>query len=81
MVSNDDYLVGQHAEIIIQEAVRLACAEKSKEILVTGFATTSPTNLSGRVIQENWEIAKARALMSSEARTRLAIPKSIVSLT
>ncbi len=78
---NDDYLIYQHAEIILQEAVRLAKVGKAKQIIVTGYASTQPDLASGRSIQENINFAKARALMVNEALTRLGIPKSMITLS
>jgi outer membrane protein OmpA-like peptidoglycan-associated protein len=77
---NDDYLIYQHAETIIQEAVRLAQLGKASRLLVTGYAATRSYEASGQVIQESVALAKARARMVTEALTRLGIPRALVTV-
>jgi outer membrane protein OmpA-like peptidoglycan-associated protein len=77
---NSDYLQYQHAELLIQGAVRLALAGKAKRIVVTGYASTQASMVSGRTIQETLDVAKARALMVKEALIRLGTPLSMLSI-
>lgn len=70
-----DYLRYQHAEVILQEAVRLAQLGGARKIHITGYAATEPTEVSGRVIREATALANARAQMASEALRRLGWPR------
>jgi dienelactone hydrolase/outer membrane protein OmpA-like peptidoglycan-associated protein len=70
----DDYLLYQHAEVRIQEAVRLAQLGKARLLRVTGYAATAPTRVSGRSISEDASLARARAGMVTLALTRLGVP-------
>jgi hypothetical protein len=77
---NDDFIVYQHADVVIEEVARYALASKPRHIVVTGYADTQGMEVSGRHLQESFDIAKARAAMVVEALTRLAIPKSIIKV-
>ena len=77
---NNDFLIYQHADVVMEEAVGYALASKPRRILVTGYADIQGLDVSGRHLQESLDIAKARAAMVVEALTRLAIPKSIIKV-
>ncbi len=77
---NNDFLIYQHADVVMDEAVRYALASKPQRIVVTGYADTQGLDVSGRHLQESLDVAKARAAMVVEALTRLAIPKSIIKV-
>jgi outer membrane protein OmpA-like peptidoglycan-associated protein len=63
----DDYLLDQ--------AITYIRAVNPKQVIVTGWAATEPTFVSGRRIAEQPEIARARAELLREALTRLGVPR------
>lgn len=77
----DDYLLYQHAEVLLQDAVRLARLSGTRRIDVTGHAATQPQAVSGRVLAEPAALAEARARMVEEALVRLGWPRSQVQRT
>lgn len=72
----NDYLRYQHAEVILQEAVRLAQLGGARNIRITGYAATAPVDVSGRRLREPLSLAKARTQMTTEALVRLGWPRS-----
>lgn len=76
---DSDFLLYQHSEIIIDDAVTYIRASKPRRIAITGYADTRGFEASGRHLQENIDIATARANMLLEALLRLGVAKSIIS--
>lgn len=76
---NSDFLLYQHSEVIIDEALTFIRASKPKHIVVTGYADTAGSTLSGRTLRETTALAQARADMVMEALLRLGVPKSKLS--
>jgi len=74
----DDYLLYQHAEVLLQEAVRLARLGNARRIQVVGHAATTPQPVSGRLLAEPAALARDRALMAEEALVRLGWPRAQV---
>ena len=72
---NDDYLRYQHAEVLLQTAVRLATRGRATRIQVTGHATTGASTVSGQRLAEGAGLARARAEMVAEALVRLGWPR------
>lgn len=77
---NDDYLLYQHAEVPLQHAARLAKLGKAERVVVTGYAATVPTTVSGREIREDLAVAEARARMVAEALQRLGVAPALLKL-
>jgi hypothetical protein len=75
---HSDFLLYQHSEVIIDEAVTFIKAAKPKRIIVTGYADTQGFDASGQRIRESMEIARARAAMLTEALLRLGIDKKLI---
>lgn len=73
-----DFLLYQHSEVIIDEAVTYITAAKPKRIVVTGYADTRGFNTSGRTIKESKQVAHARAAMLTEALLRLGVDKKLI---
>lgn len=76
---DSDFLLYQHSEVIIDDAVTYIRASKPRRIVITGYADTRGFEASGRHLQENIGTATARANMLLEALLRLGVPKSIIS--
>lgn len=77
----DDYLLYQHAEVQLQEAVRLARLGGARRIDISGHAATQPQRVSGRVLAEPASLAMQRARMVAEALVRLGWPRAQVGTT
>jgi hypothetical protein len=75
---NSDFLMYQHAEVLLDAAVQYIEAAKPKRVVVTAYAATKPVVVSGRNIVEDISVAKARAAMIVEALTRLQVPREII---
>jgi outer membrane protein OmpA-like peptidoglycan-associated protein len=75
-----DYLRYQHAEVILQEAFRLAILGHAKSIHIKGYADTSGGSVSGRYLRESADLSKHRAFAVQEALVRLGWPIEKISL-
>jgi outer membrane protein OmpA-like peptidoglycan-associated protein len=73
---NSDFLLYQHSEVIIDEAITFIRASKPKRILVTGYADTAGFMVSDRQVREPPAVAEDRAKMLVEALLRLGVPKA-----
>jgi outer membrane protein OmpA-like peptidoglycan-associated protein len=73
-----EFLLYQHSEVIIDEAVTYIKAAKPKRIVVTGYADTKGFDASGQRIRESMDIARARAAMLTEALLRLGVDKKLI---
>lgn len=76
----DDYLLYQHAEVRLQEAVRLARLGGAVRIAVVGHAATVPQQVSGLSLAEPSGLAQARADMVAEALVRLGWPRQLITV-
>jgi outer membrane protein OmpA-like peptidoglycan-associated protein len=74
----DDRLVYQSVETTLEKAMLYAVASKARELEVTGYADTAGFDVSGRRLAEPKALAKARALMVTEARVRLGVPAATI---
>jgi hypothetical protein len=77
---NSDFLMYQHAEVLLDAAVQYFDAAKPKRVIVTAYAATKPIEVSGRTIVESLAVAKARAAMIVEALTRLRVPRAMIQV-
>jgi outer membrane protein OmpA-like peptidoglycan-associated protein len=75
---HSDFLLYQHSEVIIDDAVTYIKAAKPKRIVVTGYADTRGFDSSGRTIKESKQVAHARAAMLTEALLRLGVDKKLI---
>jgi len=75
---NSDFLLYQHSEVIIDEAVTYIKASKPKRLVVTGYADTEGFDVSGRRIRESIDVARARASMLTEALLRLGVDRNLI---
>jgi hypothetical protein len=77
---NSDFLMYQHAEVLLDTAVQYIEAAKPKRVIVTAYAATKPIQVSGHKIVESIDVAKARAAMIVEALTRLNVPRELIKV-
>jgi outer membrane protein OmpA-like peptidoglycan-associated protein len=75
---NGDFLLYQHSEVIIDEAVTYIKAARPKRVMVTGYADTQGFDASGQRIRESMDIARARAAMLTEALLRLGVEEKLI---
>jgi outer membrane protein OmpA-like peptidoglycan-associated protein len=74
----DDRLVYQSVETTLEKAMLYAVASKAHKVEVTGYADTAGFSVLGRHLAEPKALAKARALMVTEALVRLGVPPATI---
>ena len=74
------FAVYQLDDYLLDQAITYIRAVKPREIIVTGYAATSPATVSGRRIAERVDVARERAEMVGESLLRLGVPKSILTV-
>jgi outer membrane protein OmpA-like peptidoglycan-associated protein len=75
----DDRLVYQSVETTLEKAMLYAVASKARKVEVTGYADVAGFDVSGRHLAEPKALAKARALMVTEALVRLGVPAASIN--
>jgi outer membrane protein OmpA-like peptidoglycan-associated protein len=73
---NSEFLLYQHSEVIIDEALTYIRASKPKKVVVIAYADTEGFTVSGRHLHEDVALAKSRANMVREALVRMGVAKS-----
>lgn len=73
---DSDFLVYQHAEIMMEKAVLYAQASHAREVQVIGYAATRPLIVLGRRFQESRGLAQSRAQAVRLSLKRLGIKPS-----
>jgi hypothetical protein len=71
---NRSFAVYQLDDYLLDQAITYIRAVNPRQIGITGYAATTPATVSGRVIAEQPEVARARAEMVAESLRRLGIP-------
>jgi outer membrane protein OmpA-like peptidoglycan-associated protein len=75
---HSDFLLYQHSEVIIDEAVTYIKAAKPKRIVVTGYADTQGFSVGDRQVREKRDVGRARAAMLTEALRRLGVDEQLI---
>lgn len=75
---NSDFITFYHTDYMIDTIVTWIKEAKPRRLVVTGFAVTDPVEVSGQMIAERPEMAKARAEKLEEVLIRYGIDKSII---
>lgn len=70
---NSDFLVYQHAEIVMEKVVLYAQASHAREVQVIGYAATKPFTVSGQEFAESISLARSRAEAVRLSLDRLGI--------
>ena len=73
---NSDFLVYQHAEIVMEKVLLYAQASHAREVQVIGYAATQPQIASGQRFQESAALAHSRAEAVRLSLERLGIKAS-----
>lgn len=74
------FVVYQLGDYLLDQAIGWIRAVKPARIVVTGFADTIPTQVSGRELAESPSIARARAEVVAEALRRLGVDMRTVEV-
>jgi len=74
------FAVYQLDDYLLDQAITYIRAVKPREVIVTGYAATTPATVSGRRIAERADVARERAEMAGESLLRLGVPKSILTV-
>lgn len=77
---NRSFIVYQYGDVLLDETITWLRAAKPMRIIVTGYADTRPSDVSGRVLKENPTIARERAEMAVEALERLGIDRKQITV-
>jgi len=73
---NSDFLVYQHAEIVMEKVVLYAQASHAREVQVIGYAASQPLIASGERFKESSALARSRAEAVRLSLDRLGIKPS-----
>lgn len=73
-----DFLIYQHAEVVLERIQLYVQASQAKQVSIQGFAATDPVVRSGRRLSEPLSLAQSRAAMVALALSRLGIAGAIV---
>ncbi|MET0343815.1 MAG: hypothetical protein ABW252_22570 [Polyangiales bacterium] len=76
-----DFLIYQHAEVVLEKAQLYAQASGARSVAITGFAATEPLVISGHTLAEDLVLAEARAAMAAEALRRLGVPPALLRIS
>jgi outer membrane protein OmpA-like peptidoglycan-associated protein len=68
-----DFLIYQHAEVILERIMLYAQASQAKRVAIHGYAATDARLISLRRVAENLSLAETRANMVREALLRLGL--------
>lgn len=71
-----DFLIYQHADLILEKIALYVKASQAKRVQIAGFAATEALSVHGRALREPIALAEARAEMVAEALRRLGVAAS-----
>jgi outer membrane protein OmpA-like peptidoglycan-associated protein len=74
------FMVYQLDDYLIDQAITYIRAVNPRKVVVTGWAASDPSRVSGRDIAEKPEIARTRAELVGEALSRLGVAKEKVEI-
>ena len=74
------FLIYQYDDYLLDQAIAWIRAAKPGHIRITGYAATTPQQVSGRMIAEDPAIARVRAERIAEALGRLGVDRRIVTV-
>ena len=75
-----DFLIYQHAEVVLEQISLYVRASEAKTVVVHGYAATAPVRVSRRRLAEDLALAERRAKMVREALIRLGVPADRVQV-
>lgn len=74
------FLIYQYDDYYLDQAIAWIRVAKPHAIMVTGYAATTPTRVSGRMIAEDPAIGRIRAERVAEAFVRLGVDRKIITV-
>ena len=77
---NRAFLVYQLGDYLFDQAATYIRAANPRRIVVTGWAATRPSTVSGRELAEDPAIAEARAVLIREALLRMGVPADRIEM-
>jgi hypothetical protein len=77
---NRSFAVYQLDDYLLDQAITYIRAVKPRRIIITGFAATTPAEISGRAFAEKPEVATARAEFAAESLRRLGVDPAIIQV-
>jgi outer membrane protein OmpA-like peptidoglycan-associated protein len=75
------FITYQLGDYLIDQAVAYAVATKAARVEIVGYAATDPVTVSGHVLAERGETAKARAEVAAQWMTLLGVPADRVKVS
>ena len=76
----NDFQVYQYAELILEKISLYVKASTPKAVVVTGYAATSPIDVSGRKLAEPLALATSRANVTAESLRRLGVEPTLIRI-
>jgi len=74
------FVVYQLSDYLMDQAVAYALAVHARKVEITGWAATTPDEVSGRRLAEPAEVAKARALVAAQWMRSLGVPSERIAV-
>ena len=74
------FVVYQLDDYLLDQAITYIRAARPREVVVTGWAATDPTEVSGRRLAEDPGIARVRAEQIREALIRLGVRPEMIQV-
>jgi len=75
-----EFLQYQYSEVILDEIARYALAGHPRQLIITGFAVTTPRVVDSLILREPQALARSRADMTAEALRRLQVPSQLLQI-
>jgi hypothetical protein len=75
---NRSFAVYQLDDYLLDQAITWIRAVKPRQIIITGYAATTPAQVSGHIVAEQPEMAGARAEFAAESLRRLGVDPAIL---
>ena len=77
---NSDFIIYNLSDYYFDLATAWIDAARPKKVIVTGWAATDPAEVSGLVLREDPDIARARAEVVFESLLRRGVPREIIEV-
>jgi hypothetical protein len=75
---NRSFAVYQLDDYLLDQAITWIRAVKPRQVIITGFAATTPAEVSSHTLAEGPEVAGARAEFAAESLRRLGVDPAII---
>ncbi len=75
---NSSFVIFNHSDYAIDQAIAYIKASESKRVVVTGWAATEPVTISGKTLVESVDIARERLDVVVANLTGMGVPEEII---